>query len=155
LDPSDTPDHLGRFGPYDVTEVIGQGGMGIVLKALDPALHRFVAVKILIPQLAANAGARKRFIREAQAAAAVSHDHVVTIHAVDEWLPSHATAAALPYLVMQLVSGESLQERLDRTGPLELKETLRIGMQTAAGLAAAHAQGLIHRDVKPANILLE
>src|SRR5262249_58468768 len=82
------------------------------------------------------------------AAAAVSHDHVVALHAVEE-------ANGLPYLVMQFVSGLSLQERLERGGPLELQEILRIGMQTASGLAAAHAQGLIHRDIKPANILLE
>jgi serine/threonine protein kinase len=155
LAPSDMPGHLGRFGPYEVSEIIGQGGMGIVLKALDPSLHRSVAIKILAPPLAANAGARKRFVREARAAAAISHEHVVTIHAVDEWLPPNIPSGTLPYLVMQLVCGESLQERIDRTGPLELREVLRIGMQAAAGLAAAHAQGLIHRDVKPANILLE
>ncbi len=155
LAPPDMPGHLGRLANYEVTEVIGQGGMGIVLKALDPVLQRFVAVKILTPQLAANAGARKRFVREAQAAAAVVHDHIVTIHAVDEWLPLQSSRETLPYLVMQLVAGESLQQRLDRTGPLELREILRIGMQTASALAAAHAQGLIHRDVKPANILLE
>src|SRR5262249_37031437 len=85
---------------------------------------------------------------EARAAAAVSHDHVVTIHAVED-------AGPLPYIVMQFVAGASLQVRLDRTGPLPLAEVLRIGTQTASGLAAAHAQGLIHRDVKPANILLE
>ena len=122
--------------------------MGIVLRAFDEKLHRVVAIKVLAPQLATSATARKRFVREAQAAAAVSHEHVVTIHAVEE-------ANGLPYLVMQYVAGMSLQERLDRDGPLELKEILRIGMQTAAGLAAAHAQGLVHRDIKPANILLE
>jgi len=99
-------------------------------------------------QLATNATARKRFKREAQAVAAVIHDQVVTIHAVEE-------ANALPYLVMQYVAGLSLQQRLDRDGPLELQEILRVGIQTASGLAAAHAQGLVHRDIKPANILLE
>src|SRR4029078_13489934 len=84
----------------------------------------------------------------AGAAASVYHDHIVTIHAVEE-------AGDLPYLVMQCVSGMSLQQRLDRDGPLALHEILRIGMQTPRGLAAAHAQGLIHRDIKPANILLE
>jgi serine/threonine-protein kinase len=148
LSPSTDPTHLGRLGPYEVLQVIGRGGMGIVLKAFDPSLHRVVAVKVLAPQLATSATARRRFTREAQAAAAVSHDHVVGIHAVSE-------ANGLPYLVMQYVAGQSLQEKLDSAGPLELKEILRIGMQTAAGLAAAHAQGLIHRDIKPANILLE
>jgi WD40 repeat protein len=148
LTPSDKPDVLGRLGHYDIVEVIGKGGMGIVLRAFDEKLHRVVAIKVMAAQLATSASARKRFTREAQAAAAVSHDHVVTIHAVEE-------ANGLPYLVMQYVLGLSLQERLDRSGPLQLAEIVRIGMQTAAGLAAAHAQGLVHRDIKPANILLE
>jgi WD40 repeat protein len=148
LTPSEQPDSLGRLGHYDVLEVIGRGGMGIVLRAFDAKLHRVVAIKVMAAQLATNATARRRFIREAQAQAAVSHDHVVTIHAVEE-------ANGRPYLVMQYVAGVSLQERLERGGSLQIHEILRIGMQTAAGLAAAHAQGLIHRDVKPANILLE
>jgi eukaryotic-like serine/threonine-protein kinase len=78
----------------------------------------------------------------------VVHDHVVAIHAVDSW-------NGLPYLVMPYVAGCSVQERIDRDGPLGVKEVLRIGMQTALGLTAAHAQGLVHRDVKPSNILLE
>src|SRR5262249_38292333 len=92
--------------------------------------------------------ARKRFVREAQAAAAVRDDHVVAIHAVEGDGP-------VPYLVMEYVSGTTLEERVKRAGALELKEVLRIGMQVAKGLAAAHAQGLVHRDVKPGNILLE
>jgi uncharacterized protein (TIGR03067 family) len=139
---------LGRLGPYEIMQVIGRGGMGVVLKALDPSLQRIVAIKVLAPHLATNGTARRRFTREAQAAAAVTHDHVVTIHAVDE-------ANGFPYLVMQFIDGMSLQDRIDKSGPLELKEILRIGMQAASGLAAAHAQGLIHRDIKPANILLE
>jgi serine/threonine protein kinase/WD40 repeat protein len=148
LAPSDRPDALGRLGHYVVQEVIGRGGMGVVFRAFDEKLHRVVAIKVMAAPLAINATARKRFVREAQAAAAIRNEHVIDIHAVDE-------ANALPYLAMEYVAGVSLQERLDRSGPLELKEVLRIGMQTAAGLAAAHAQGVIHRDVKPANILLE
>jgi Protein kinase domain len=148
LAPSDKPGSIGRLGHYDVQEVVGRGGMGVVLKAFDEQLHRVVAIKVMAPQLASSANARKRFAREARAAAAVTHDQVVTIHAVEE-------AGPLPRIVMQFVAGESLQDRLDRTGPLPLLEVLRIGMQTAAGLAAAHAQGLVHRDVKPSNILLE
>jgi WD40 repeat protein len=148
LQPSDQAGHLGRLGGYEILEVIGRGGMGVVLKGYDPVLQRFVAVKVLAPQLATSAAARRRFAREGRAAAAISHDHVVAIHAVEE-------TNGVPYLVMQYVSGITLQERLERDGPLELREILRIGMQTASGLAAAHAQGLIHRDVKPANILLE
>lgn len=148
LEPSDQPGSLGRLGPYEVSEVVGQGGMGVVVKAFDPALHRVVAVKVLAPYLANNPQARKRFIREAQAIAAVSHDHVITIHGIDESIEQ-------PKIVMQFIAGRSLQEKLDREGSLDLKEILRIGMQTASGLAAAHSQGLVHRDVKPSNILLE
>jgi serine/threonine protein kinase len=148
LQPSDQPDSLGRLGEYEVSEVIGQGGMGVVLKAFDPALHRRVAIKVMAAAVAGSATARRRFTREAQAAAAVCHEHVVTVYGVAE-------ADGLPSLVMQYVAGESLQTRLDRTGPLEVVDIVRIGMQTASGLAAAHAQGLIHRDVKPANLLLE
>jgi uncharacterized protein (TIGR03067 family) len=148
LDPPAKPGQLGKLAHYEILEVIGRGGMGVVLKGFDQTLHRVVAVKVMAPELAASGTARDRFEREARAAAAISHDHVVTIHAVDE-------AKGLPYLVMQYVHGVSLQEKLDRDGPLGLKEILRIGMQTADGLAAAHAQGVIHRDIKPANILLE
>ena len=148
LRPSDKPGYIGRFGPYDVIEVVGRGGMGIVLKARDPSLHRIVAIKVLAPALAANALARRRFIREARTAASVSHEHVVTIHAVDE-------VDGLPYLMMQFIAGPSLQARIDKSGPLKLEEILRIGMQTALGLEAAHALGVVHRDIKPGNILLE
>jgi serine/threonine protein kinase len=98
--------------------------------------------------LAHSGAARQRFARESRAAAAVVHEHVVAIHDVD-------TDGKTPYLVMQYVAGESLQARVDRDGPLLVKEVLRIGAQTAAGLHAAHSQGVVHRDIKPANILLE
>jgi HEAT repeat protein len=139
---------VGRIGRYEVTGVIGWGGMGVVLRAIDGTLRRTVAVKVIAPALATNATARRRFLREAQAAAAIRHEHVVTIHAVEG-------AEALPHIVMEYVPGVSLQERLQRTGPLALREILRVGVQTASGLAAAHALGMVHRDVKPANILLE
>jgi serine/threonine protein kinase len=142
------PGVLGLLGDYQVQEVIGQGGTGLVLKAYDPALHRLVAIKVLAPALAGSATARQRFTREAKAAAAVSHDHIVIVHGVHE-------ADGLPYITMEYIAGESLQERIHRTGPLELSDIVRIGLQTASGLAAAHAQGLIHRDIKPANLLLE
>ena len=148
LAPSEDPSSLGRIGPYEVKGVLGRGGNGVVLKAFDPELNRSVAVKVIATVLAGSGAARKRFVREAQAAAAVVHEHVIAVHAVEE-------ANGLPYLVMEYVMGRSLQDRLDRDGPLGLKEILRIGHQTASGLAAAHAQGLVHRDIKPANILLE
>ena len=145
---AEDPAYLGGLGPFAITAVVGRGGMRVVLKAWDGALNRPVAIKVLAPQFASNGSARKRFAREARAAAAVVHEHVVSIHGVDSW-------KGLPYLVMAYIAGRSLQERLDQEGPLGVKEILRIGMQAAAGLAAAHAQGLVHRDVKPANILLE
>jgi hypothetical protein len=148
LSPSDDPTKLGRLGPYEIVKVIGRGGMGIVLKGFDSVLNRFVAIKVLAPQWMHSTAARQRFAREARAAAAVVHEHVIAIYAVD-------SANEMPYLVMPFIDGISLQERIDRDGPLELKEILRISIQIAEGLAAAHAQGLVHRDIKPANILLE
>ncbi|MDA1231007.1 MAG: serine/threonine-protein kinase [Planctomycetota bacterium] len=148
LSPPSHPEMLGRIGRYEVERIVGSGGMGVVFKAFDTELNRPVAVKVLAPFLAGSGTARKRFAREARAAAAIVHEHVVAIHNVE-------TEGESPFLVMHYVAGESLQQRLDRDGPLDLCVILRIGMQTAAGLAAAHAQGLVHRDVKPSNILLE
>jgi WD40 repeat protein len=144
----DGPGRLGRIGHYAVTELIARGGMGIVLKAVDERLHRQVCLKFLAPQIAASVSARQRFVREARAAAAVRSDHVVTLHAVEEY-------RGLPYLVMDFVPGPTLQERLDREGPLPVDDVIRIGIEIAQGLGSAHAQGLVHRDVKPANILWE
>jgi hypothetical protein len=84
LDPSENPTSLGRLGHYEVQEIVGRGGMGVVLKAFDERLHRVVAIKVMAPQLATSATARRRFTREARAAAAVTHDHIVTIHAVED-----------------------------------------------------------------------
>src|SRR5262245_15878073 len=148
LTSSDQLGILGTLGRYQVLGVLGRGACGIVLKALDPDLLRPVAIKVMAPHLAHNGTARQRFLREARAAAAVSHDHVVTIHAVEP-------ADGLPYLVMEYVTGVSLQGRLDRDGPLAAADIARIGLQAARGLAAAHALGQVHRDIKPANMLLE
>ena len=148
LEPSDKPGHLGRLGRYEILQVIGKGGFGVVLKGFDERLHRVVAIKVLSPAYAANGSARKRFIREAQTAAAVKNEHVVGIYDVEK-------DAQPPYLAMEMIDGISLQDKLDKHGPLSVKEILRIGLQAAEGLAAAHKQGLVHRDIKPANILLE
>lgn len=148
LEPCNQPGTLGRLEDIEILEVIGHGGMGIVLKGFQRELGRYVAVKVLAPHLAASGAARTRFSREGRAAAAVVHPHVMAIHAV-------YSSGRLPLLVMPYLACESLQQRLDRSGSLELNEILRIGHQIADGLAAAHAQGLVHRDVKPANILLE
>jgi hypothetical protein len=150
LQPTDTPGMMGRIDRFDVAGIIGRGGMGVVVKAFDGCLERSVALKLLEPRFASDETARARFCREARAAASITHEHVVAVHHVEE-----DEKSGLPYLVMQLVEGESLQDRLDRVGPLALAEVVRVGMQTAYGLAAAHARGLIHRDIKPANLLLE
>lgn len=148
LGPTDDPNMLGRIGPYEIVGVLGQGGMGAVFKGFDRSLNRFVAIKMLLPHLAASGAARKRFAREGQAVAAVVDDHVMAIYCVDEW-------QGVPYLVMTYSRGVSLQKRLSENGPLDVREILRIGMQAARGLAAAHAQGIVHRDIKPGNIFLD
>ncbi|MEL6105534.1 MAG: protein kinase [Planctomycetota bacterium] len=148
LAPTDDPRMLGRLGPYEIVGVIGSGGMGIVLKGLDPALNRYVALKVLRPSQAGTIDAQRRFQREGRAAAAIIHENIIAIHGVAE-------ANSVPYLVMPYLRGESLQTRITRLGPLSLTEMLRVGYQVADGLQAAHAQGLIHRDVKPSNILLD
>jgi serine/threonine protein kinase len=148
LSPSSHPEMLGRIGRYDIESMLGAGGMGIVYRGFDTQLHRAVAIKVLSPTLAFHGSARQRFAKEAQAAAAIVHEDVVPIYDVQ-------TQREIPFLVMRFIPGESLQARIDCHGALELIQILRIGKQLMAGLAAAHAQGLIHRDVKPANVLLE
>jgi serine/threonine protein kinase len=148
LTPSEHPDRLGRLEGYEVTGVIGAGAMGVVLKAIDSALDRIVAIKVMATHIASHATARKRFAREAKAVAAVLHPNVIPIHAV-------SNSGAIPFLVMAYIRGGSLQKRIDREGALTTAEILRIGSQVAAGLAAAHDQGLVHRDIKPENILLD
>jgi serine/threonine protein kinase len=139
---------MGRMGPYRVLRVLGGGGMGVVFEALEPQLERRVALKAMRPALAANEVARRRFLREARTVASLQHDHVVTIHQVGE-------ERGVPFLVMPLLQGESLEDRLKREGRLPPAEVFRLGREVAEGLAAAHALGLVHRDVKPGNIWLE
>ena len=182
-----TADEMGRLGGYRVLRVLGAGGMGVVFEAEDLRLKRRVALKAMKPAIAASATARKRFLRKAQTAASVEHDHIVTIHQVGD-------ERGVPFIAMPLLRGESLADRLGRlqgTGnrlqeqpaagdvasaaqdppgagsgtnrltpnaqrlTLPLAELLRITREIASGLAAAHRAGLIHRDVKPANIWLE
>jgi serine/threonine protein kinase len=147
-EPTPVPDELGWLGDYRVLKVLGSGGMGVVFLAEDVRLRRQVAVKAMKPGLAANAKARERFLREAQLTASITHDHVIAVHQVGE-------EKGAPFLAMPLLQGESLESQLKRPGRLPLANVLRIGRETAEGLAAAHAHGLIHRDVKPANLWLE
>jgi WD40 repeat protein len=148
LSPPQAPDELGRLGPYRVLQVLGAGGMGVVFRAEDPQLKRLVALKAMLPALAVSATARQRFLREAQAAAAIKHDHIVTIYQVGE-------DSGVPFLAMEFLEGEPLDARLEREGKLPPAEVVRIGREIALGLAAAHKRELIHRDIKPANVWLE
>lgn len=148
LQPTDDPNSMGRMGGYEVLAVVGSGATGVVLKAKDASLNRIVALKVLKVSLAECGTARKRFELEAKAAAGVLHPNIISIHYV-------STDQELPYIVMPYIKGASLQQHVNREGPLPLSEVLRIGSQIAAGLAAAHRQGVIHRDIKPANIMLD
>ncbi len=135
-------------GAFTIESEIGRGGMGVVFRAHDERLKRTVAVKVLPPELAYRSDIRARFMREAETAARLSHPNIVPIHTVGE-------ADDLVYFVMGFVDGEALGVRLKRRGRLSLEESRRIMRETADALAAAHQQGVIHRDVKPDNILLE
>jgi serine/threonine protein kinase len=142
------PGYLLRLDHYAVTSLVGKGSGGVVFRGFDEVLHRTVAVKVMAPQLATDAVARRRFLREARAMASIRNDYVIDVYAVGE-------KQGLPYLVMEYIAGVSLQSKLRAGLPLELEEILRIGYQAACGLAAAHAEGVIHRDITPSNILLE
>jgi parallel beta-helix repeat protein len=148
LAPAQAADELGRLGPYRVLAVLGAGGMGVVYKAEDPQLKRLVALKAMLPTMGAGESARKRFLREAQAAAAINHDNIVHIYQVGE-------DRGAPFIAMQFLEGESLETLLRRSSRLSPDQVLRIGRETAEGLAAAHQRGLIHRDIKPPNLWLE
>ena len=136
-----------RLNDYQVREILGRGGMGVVFKAYDPSLERFAAIKMMTPQNLVMSEARERFQREARAVAAIQHENVVTIYAVSE-------VHNLPYLVMEYLPGLTLEDRLIKEGPLPLTDIVQYGRKLAAGLHAAHQRNVIHRDIKPANVLL-
>ncbi len=148
LAPPTHPETLGRLDRYEVESIIGVGGMGLVLRGYDHELQRPVAIKMMLPRLAGHGTAKQRFIREARAVAAILHPNVIAIHGVDE-------TQGMPWFVMPYVAGPSLRELVEKSGPLPEREIARIGLQIASGLAAAHGQGLVHRDIKPGNILLD
>src|SRR5262249_27405902 len=129
-------------------QVLGRGGMGVVYLAEDTHLQRRVALKVMRPALAASAAAGARFLREARAVAALQLDHIVPIYHVGE-------DSGTPYLALPLLKGETLEQRLQRGSRLPLEEVLRLGREIVDGLAAAHTAGVVHRDVKPANLWLE
>ncbi len=148
LSPPVEEGEVGRFGPYRVLKELGRGGMGAVFLAEDTLLKRRVALKVMLPGFAAQDAARARFVREAQAVAALKHDHVVTIYATGE-------ENGVPFFAMELLAGKTLDEWLRPDRRATASQVLTIGRQIAEGLAAAHAAGLVHRDVKPANVWLE
>ena len=139
---------VGVLGPYRVLKQLGAGGMGAVYLALDTRLDRKLALKVMLPAFAADADAKERFLREARAAAKISHDNVVTVFEADE-------RDGVPYIAMQLLQGYPLDEYLKTKGAPPLPHVIRIARETALGLAAAHALGLVHRDIKTANLWLE
>jgi eukaryotic-like serine/threonine-protein kinase len=148
LAPAKATDEIGRLGPYRVLQVLGIGGMGVVYKAEDPNLGRIVALKAMLPSAARKKSATERFLREARAAAALKHDHVVSIFQVGE-------DRGIPFLAMEFLEGESLEDCLKRERRLSVSNSLRIAREIADGLVAAHERGLIHRDIKPANVWME
>jgi len=139
---------IGRMAHYDIIRCLGRGGMGTVFEAFDTKLYRPVAIKFMASSLAASSKARSRFLREARVAASINHPNVVTIHSVDEY-------DGRPYLVMEFVSGITLQDQVKKSGTLVVGDVLRISRQIATGLRAAHEKGIVHRDIKPGNVLLE
>jgi WD40 repeat protein len=136
-----------RLGKYLLVRPLGQGGMGMVYEARDTILDRLVAVKLLPDELASDVGSLRRFLAEARAAARLQHPHVVAVHEAD-------VSEGRPYLVMELVKGGSAADRLAAAGPFAWREATRLAADACRGLAAAHAAGLLHRDIKPGNLLL-
>jgi serine/threonine protein kinase len=136
------------FGNYCLYRRLGEGAMGVVFEAEDMRTRKRVALKLMKPELANNVTSRQRFLREAQAASALQHSNVVAIHEVGE-------LSEIPFIAMEYLVGESLRDRIKRGGAMPWREACRIATEVADGLAAAHRQGLVHRDVKPANIWLQ
>ena len=135
------------LGPYEIVSQLGSGGMGVVYEATDPRLKRTVAIKLLPPDLTKDDTAKQRFLQEAQAASALDHPNICTIHEINE------TEDGQLYLVMAHYEGETLKERIER-GPLKLDDAVDIATQVGQGLAEAHGAGIVHRDIKRANLFV-
>ena len=146
--PPAAPGEMGQLGPYRVLKQLGKGGMGAVYLALDPRLNRKIALKVMLPKFAADRDAKERFLREGRAAGQISHENVVPVFEADE-------RDGVPYIAMPFLQGYPLDDYLRKKGHLTPEQVVRVGQETAAGLAAAHALGLVHRDIKPANLWLE
>jgi serine/threonine protein kinase len=148
LDPPRQPDEMGRLGNYRVLRLLGKGGMAYVFLAEDVSLRRRVALKVMKPELGNDPSAAQRFLREARTAAAIKHDHLVTVFQVGQ-------QGGVVYLAMECLRGETLDAPLERGEKLSAAKIARLGREMALGLDAIHRQGLIHRDIKPNNIWLE
>ena len=135
-------------GQYEIVRELGRGGMGVVYLARDLKLQRSVAIKVLLPELADQPAVRERFLREARIAAQLSHPHIVPVHRADE-------IDGVAFFVMGYVDGESLGQRIKRDGPMAPPDAVRLLRDAASALGYAHARGIVHRDVKPENILLD
>src|ERR1700730_9961350 len=136
-----------RLGVYEILSAIGAGGMGEVYRARDTKLGRDVAIKVLPEAFAHDPDRLSRFQREAKMLASLNHPNIATIHGLEQ-------SGGTSYLVMELVPGETLAERIKRDGPVPIEEALAIAKQIAEALEAAHEKGIIHRDLKPANVKL-
>ena len=135
-----------QIGPYEIVSLLGSGGMGEVYRARDKRLARMVALKILPPDVATDAGRRQRFEQEARAASALNHPNILSVYDM-------GSQDGLVYIVTELIDGESLRDMV-RRGPLPQSRAIEIGGQVADALAAAHAANIVHRDLKPENIMV-
>ncbi len=142
------PDEIGRLGSYRILRLLGQGGMGYVFQAEDISLRRPVALKVMRPELDQDDDGGERFLREARLMASIKHDHLVTVYQVGR-------EGRVPYLAMELLQGESLDHWMKQSRTVSVADVLRLSREIVSGLAVIHGHGLIHRDVKPANIWLE
>src|SRR5215212_4172634 len=146
-DPGVTDARIGRrLLHYEIVEKLGEGGMGVVYKARDIRLQRFVALKLLPWADASNPDRRERFLREARAASALSHPHIITVHDI-------ATEAGTDFIVMEFIDGQPLDRLIPRRG-LPVRDALTYALQIADAISAAHNIGIIHRDLKPGNVVV-
>ena len=141
--------YIGKLldGRYEIQEIIGVGGMAVVYKAMDHRLNRLVAVKILKDDYLNDADFRRRFHVESQAVAMLSHPNIVSVYDVSK-------NDGMEYIVMELIDGITLKQYMDQRSPLSWRETLHFSMQIAKALEHAHSRGIIHRDIKPHNVMI-
>ena len=134
------------LGHYQITEKLGEGGMGVVYKARDTHLDRFVAIKVLPPEKVADPERKRRFVQEAKAASALNHPNIITIYDIDQ-------SDGTDFIAMEYVAGKTLDQRIGHRG-LRLNEALKYAVEIADALAKAHSAGIVHRDLKPTNIMV-